>query len=170
MQTLNRLFFVLITLCFIVSCSSDLTNKFIHKQKIKLDSIPSESNVYIDGKFYGKTPMELDLQSDISHEIHFKKNGFKPSKEFLHPVYKNRKKPYIQFGFAKDLGYYSKLSSDQIIANLEWEFLPESYGITPFCDMSKLTIKADKSLSLGEISLEEHEIILKQIIDLFHSL
>ena len=80
------------------------------------------------------------------------------------------KEPYIQFGFAKDLGYYSKLSSDQIIANLEWEFLPESYGITPFCDMSKLTIKADKSLSLGEISLEEHEIILKQIIDLFHSL
>ena len=29
--------------------------------------------------------MVLSLQSDISHEIHFQKEGFKPTKEYLDP-------------------------------------------------------------------------------------
>ena len=169
MQFLNALIYASITLFLTTSCSSKLTKNIQAKQEVKIESIPSGSDVYIDGKFIGVTPMVVSLQSDMSHEINFKKSGFKAVSKYLNPVYRDEKKPYVQFGLAKDLGYYYQLSKDHIVAELLWDYLPNTAGIVPFEKMGKLLAKADKAVLSGELSKSEHEIVVSQIIELYNS-
>ena len=75
----------------------------------------------------------------------------------------------MQIGFAKDLGYYYELSTDHLIAELDWEALPDTVGISPFESMSELIAKAEKGLSSGSLSAAEHKVVLGQIIELFKS-
>ena len=74
----------------------------------------------------------------------------------------------MQFGIAKDLGYYYQLSSDYIISELDWEFLPNTTGIAPFETMSELIAEADNAKFSGSITKEEHKIIMRQIVELFN--
>ena len=168
MRTFIVLLTAILTLFFTSACTSNMVNTFQSKQKVTIESIPSGSDVYMDGELIGKTPMVLSLRSDISHEIQFKKEGFKPSSEFLDPIYKHDKTPYVQFGLAKDLGYYYQLSSDYVISELDWELLPNSAGIIPFETMSDLITEADNSMFSGSITEEEHKIIIRQIVELFN--
>ena len=41
----------------------------------------------MDGEHKGTTPLVLSLRSDISHEIHFQKEGFKSSSDLFNPTY-----------------------------------------------------------------------------------
>ena len=159
-------FFVLF---FTVSCSSTVKENFHSYQKVLLESLPLQSDIYMNGEFLGKTPIVLSLRSDISHEIHFQKEGFKPTISYLDPIYKHEKKPYVQFGLAKDLGYYYQLSKNHVIAELHWEHLPLTVGTSPFNTMSNLIAKADNALSLKNLTEEEHRIIISQIIKVFSS-
>ena len=83
-------------------------------------------------KKLGTTPIELSFQTDIVHEIYFKKPGFKSGVGYLNPVLKNNEKQFIQFGMAKDMGYYYALSPSELIVELKWEALPDTRGIVPF--------------------------------------
>lgn len=139
------------------------------KDRVLIESIPMGSDVFIDGELVGQTPLELNLRSDINHEIYFHKEGFQSSKEYINSVYKWDKKPFIVFGPAKDLGYYYKLSSNKIFAQLKWESLPETVGISPFESMSGLIFKADSELASGNISQNDHNVIIRQIIEFFNS-
>ena len=168
MSYLNVSLAAIIAVFSISGCKSNVMNTLHSKQEVKIESIPSGSDVYLGGEFIGKTPMIMSLRSDICHEIHFQKEGFKPTSEYLDPIYKNDKTPYIQFGLAKDLGYYYKLSSDYIISELQWEYLPNSSGITPLESMLELITKADKAKLSGALSKEEHEIIMRQIVELYN--
>ena len=167
-----RIFIILLTailtLFFTSACTSNMVNTFQSKQEVTIESIPSGSDVYMDGELIGKTPMVLSLRSDISHEIYFQKEGFKSTSEYLDPIFKADKTPYVQFGLAKDLGYYYQLSSDYIISELLWESLPNSAGIAPFETMSELITEADNAKFSGTISAEEHKIIMRQIVELFN--
>ncbi|MCP3851952.1 MAG: SUMF1/EgtB/PvdO family nonheme iron enzyme [Gammaproteobacteria bacterium] len=44
---------------------------------ISINSIPSGSHILIDGKFYGKTPQEIKIQSGIDHKIQLSLSGYK---------------------------------------------------------------------------------------------
>lgn len=169
MRILKVLLLTILTLLFTSACSSNGVNSLHSKQKVTVESIPSGSDVYMDGDLIGTTPMVLSLRSDISHEIHFKKEGFKSSIEYLDPIFKDDKTPYLQFGLAKDLGYYYQLSSDHIITQLHWEHLPNTTGILPFEAMSELVAKADDAKLSGNLSSDEHKIIVRQIIEMFHA-
>ena len=169
MRIFNVLLTAILTLFFISACSSNMANILQSKQKVTIESIPSGADVYMDGELIGTTPIVLSLRSGISHEIHFQKEGFKPTKEYLNPIGKHNKKPYVQFGVAKDLGYYYKLSSDYIVSELDWESLPNSVGITPYDTMSVLVAEADNGMLSGSITEEEHKIIMRQIVELFQS-
>jgi hypothetical protein len=169
MRIFNALLASLVILYFTSACSTMVEDSFLSNQEVLVESIPSESDIYMNGDFIGKTPMTLTLPSDISHEIYFEKEGFKPTKEYLDPIYKEGKQPYVQFGFAKDLGYYYQLSRDHVIAELYWEHLPSTAGIMPFDSMSDLITKADNAMSSGDLSLDEHKIIIRQIIEMFNS-
>ena len=169
MRILIALLTAFLALFFNSACTSNMAESLQSKQRVIIESIPSGSDIYIDGKHLGETPMVLNLQSDISHEICFQKEGFKPKKEYLNPISKHNKKPYVQFGIAKDLGYYYQLSSDYIVSELDWESLPNSVGITPYATMSDLVLEANYAQLSGAISNEEHVIIMRQIVKLFNS-
>lgn len=169
MRILNAFLAAILTLFFTSSCTSNMAQSLQSNQEVTVESIPSGSDVYIGGEFVGKTPIVLSLQSDISHEIHFQKEGYKPTKEYLNPIYKDDKQPYVQFGLAKDLGYYCQLSSDHIIAELYWEFLPNTTGILPYETMGELIAKVDNAMSAGNLSADEHKIIVRQIVKLFNA-
>ena len=169
MRHFNLLLIVNFTLMFGSACSYKIINNVHSKQEVLVESVPSGSNIFINGEFLGKTPMILSLRSDISHKINFHKEGFKATCEYLDPIYKYDKKPYVRFGLAKDLGYYYKLSSDHIVAQLHWEPLPISVGVMPFETMSELISKADKAKLSGNLSSDEHKLIMRQIIEMFNS-
>ena len=168
MRIFNVLLTATFTLFFTSACSSNMVNTLQSKQLVTIESIPSGSDVFMDGELMGTTPMVLNLRSDISHEIHFQKEGFKSSSEYLDPIFKLDKTPYVQFGLAKDLGYYYKLSSDHIISELDWESLPNTTGIAPFENMIELIAEADNAKFVGSITEEEHKIIVRQIVELFN--
>ena len=167
-----RLIYVLLTavltLFFTSSCAFNKEDAFQSTEEVTLESIPSNSDIYINGESIGKTPMVLSLRSDISHEICFKREGFKTSYEYLNPVYKNNKVPYLQFGLVKDLGHYSHLSSNKVLSELKWESLPDSVGINSFEAMGELINEADDAHFYGVITKAEHKIIIRQIIELFN--
>ena len=101
------------------------------------------------------------------HEIYFKKPGFKSGVGYLNPVLKNNEKQFIQFGMAKDMGYYYALSPSELTVELKWEALPDTRGIAPFEQMGALSIKADQMLRSGDLTDVEHKIAIRQIIELF---
>ena len=168
MRIFNVLLTAILTLFFTSACSSNIVSTLQSKQEVIIESIPSGADVYMDGEHKGTTPLVLSLRSDISHEIHLQKKGFKSSSEYLDPIFKHDKTPYVQFGLAKDLGYYYQLSSDYIVSELDWESLPNTTGIAPFETMSKLISEADNAKFSGSITEEEHKIIMRQIVELFN--
>ena len=166
-----RIFNVLLTAIlhfFNISMYLEYGEYFQSKQEVTIESMPFRFRCLHGWRTYRKTPMVLSLRSDISHEINFQKEGFKSTSEYLDPIFKDDKTPYVQFGLAKDLGYYYQLSSDYIISELDWESLPNSVGIMPFETMSELITEADHAKFSGTISEEEHKIIMRQIVELFN--
>ena len=169
MSILPSAFFAFLSLLVISGCSANMIEGLHSKQKVSVESIPSGASIYLNGELVGETPISLNLRSDISHEISIQKKGFNPIKEYLDPVYKHNKKPYVQFGLTKDLGYYYQLSSNFILSELQWSSLPNTTGIDPFKSMSELITEADNKYSSGDLTEEEHKIVTRQIIKLFNS-
>ena len=166
MSFLNALLIPTLMIILSTGCSSNVVKNIQAKQKVTLESVPSGSDVFMDGVRIGVTPLELDLQSNLSHEIFFKKNGFKSTKEYLTPVLNSRGQPFIQFGIAKDLGYYNQLSSDYVVAELVWDSLPKSLGSKPYQSMIRLISTADNEKSSGVLTTEEHAVVMQQITQL----
>lgn len=169
MRILNAFLSLVLILFFTTACSTIVENNLQSKQEVLVESVPSDSDIYMDGEFIGKTPMVLRLRSDLNHEIYFQKEGYKPTVKHLNPIQKYEKQPYVQWGLAKDFGHYYKLSSDHVIAEMYWDSLPNTVGITPYEAMSELIAKADNAMSSGNLTLGEHKIIIRQIIELFNS-
>lgn len=151
----------------LASCTTSTSGNFSARQSVAIDSIPSGAEIFIHGENLGTTPIELSLQRDIVHEIHFKKAGFKSGVGYINPVLKNNEKQFIQFGMAKDMGYYYTLAPSQLTVELKWEVLPDTRGVVPFERMGSLSQKADEMKRLGDLSEAEHRIVIRQIIELF---
>ncbi len=169
MRILTVILAIVLSLFLTSACTTGVVDSLQSKQDVLIESIPSGSKIYMNGDLIGTTPMVLNLQSDTNHEIYFEKEGFKRAKNYLNTVYKHAKKPYVQFGLAKDLGYYYRLSTDHLIIELDWEALPDTVGITPFESMSALITKAENALSNGSLSVDEHKVVLRQVVELFNS-
>lgn len=50
-----------------------------HQQNI-ISSVPNGANITVDGRYYGKTPVEVDLKRNEPHEIEFTYPGYAPIK------------------------------------------------------------------------------------------
>ncbi len=166
MNFLNGLIW-LVLMAMLSSCVSSESGNFSARQTVSIESIPSGAEIFCHGKKLGTTPAELSFQADIVHEIYFKKPGFKSGVGYLNPVLKNNEKQFIQFGMAKDMGYYYALSPSELTVELKWEALPDTRGIVPFERMGALSIKADQMLRSGDLTDVEHKIAIRQIIELF---
>ena len=157
----------LVLMAILSSCASSESGNFSARQTVSIESIPAGAEIFCHGKKLGTTPIELIFQTDIVHEIYFKKSGFKSGVGYLNPVLKNNEKQFIQFGMAKDMGYYYALSPRALTVELKWEALPDTRGIVPFERMGGLSRKADQMLRSGDLTDAEHKIIIRQIIELF---
>ncbi|MAH40009.1 MAG: hypothetical protein CML08_01220 [Puniceicoccaceae bacterium] len=166
MYFLNGLIW-LVLMAMLSSCSSSKSGNFSAQQTVSIESIPSGAEIFCHGKKLGTTPIELSFQTDIVHEIYFKKPGFKSGVGYLNPMLKNNEKQFIQFGMAKDMGYYYSLSPSKLSVELKWEALPDTRGIVPFELMGALSMKADQMLRSGDLTDAEHKIAVRQIIELF---
>jgi len=51
---------------------------------VNFTSDPNSANVYVDGLLLGKTPVELELKSDETYSIEFKKEGYETRTVILH--------------------------------------------------------------------------------------
>lgn len=151
----------------LASCVSSGSGNFSARQAVTIHSIPSGAEIFCHGKKLGTTPIELNFDTDIVHEVLFKKEGFKSGVGYLNPVLKNNEKQFIEFGMAKDMGYYYTLAPSQLTVELKWEDLPDTRGILPFERMGSLSQKADEMKRSGDLTEAEHKIVTRQIIELF---
>lgn len=69
-------FLIILAVSFVflpVGCASILKGS---TEKVNFGSTPSEAKVYINGTLMGTTPFELNLKSNQSYTIEFRKEGF----------------------------------------------------------------------------------------------
>lgn len=69
-----RLFFIFLSICFLqLSACSYLNNK---KVVVFVNSDPVGANIYVDDKFYGTTPRDLEVVPDKNYLLTVKKEGY----------------------------------------------------------------------------------------------
>jgi hypothetical protein len=62
-----------VSLVFLGSCASIFKGP---NDRLKLSSKPSGAEIYINGKFAGKTPLRINLKASKSYIVEFKKNDY----------------------------------------------------------------------------------------------
>ena len=138
-------------------------------QKVVVVSLPSEADVFINGESVGTTPMSVNLPRKIVHEVRLEKEGYNTAVKYFTPVPNSKSENLIKFGLSRDLGYYVDLSPNEMKEELESDLVPGSTGKDPFDRMAKRAFEADRRYEAGEITAEEHKMIIEQIIEFFEN-
>ena len=168
---MNKSFILFLVTAFTIilaGCSANVTNGLKSREVVEVESMPSGVSIFIQGEFVGVTPLSLNLDTGMVHELLFKKKGFSSAKGYFEPVQKNSERKIIQFGMAIDLGFYYELSPKKLFVELNWDELPDTKGIMPFEKMGELISRADALKLNGALTDEDHEMVTNQIIRLFH--
>lgn len=167
MSVCNLQIVIIILITCLAGCSHVIKDNIQSKDSILIDSIPSGAFVYANGEKIGITPFSIDLMSEISHELYFKKDNFKTKITSINPEKKGGKKKFIEFGIVKDLGYYYELNPKRLVVELEWESLPSTKGIVPFKIMGELISEVDNMKKNSNLTSEEYDIAVSQILRFF---
>ena len=138
-------------------------------QKVVVVSLPSGADVFINGESVGATPMSVNLPRKIVHEVRLEKEGYNTAVKYFTPVPNSKSENLIKFGLSRDLGYYVDLSPNEMKEELESDLVPGSTGKDPFDRMAKRAFEADRRYEAGEITAEEHKMIIEQIIEFFEN-
>jgi hypothetical protein len=64
---------ILISSLFLTSCATIFSSK---EKDLMVTSNPSDTEVYVNEKMMGKTPLELELKPDKTYVIKFKREGY----------------------------------------------------------------------------------------------
>jgi uncharacterized protein YceK len=71
---MKKSIFILIALSFLLfGCATIFSGS---TQKISYSSEPSGAKVYVNGKYMGNTPFELNMRKNKSYTIEFRKKGY----------------------------------------------------------------------------------------------
>jgi len=136
-------------------------------QEVIVLSFPSEASVYINGEARGITPIVLDLPRKLTHEVRLEKRGYNTAVKYFAPVPNEKAENFIRFGLSQDLGYYVDLEPGTMQTELKSDLVPSSAGADPFEKMAQQALEADRQLEAGEITSQEHKVIIEQIIEFF---
>jgi len=68
----------LLSLLLIVSITGCATLFKGSSEKVSFSSAPDGAEVYVNGSLLGKTPFELNMKSNKTYMIEFRKEGFEP--------------------------------------------------------------------------------------------
>ncbi len=74
---MKKLLTVLILVSFVVSFTGCAAIFKGSNSKLNLSSDPSGAKVYVNGNYYGKTPIRILLKSNQTYTIEFRKEGYK---------------------------------------------------------------------------------------------
>ena len=136
-------------------------------QEVVVMSYPSGAEVIINGEAYGKTPLVTNLPRKLTHEVRIEKTGYNSAVKYFTPVPNSKSENFIKFGLSRDLGHYVDLEPQKMEEELESDLVPASKGTQPFKSMAESALKADAKLEAGEMSPEEHKIVIEQIVGFF---
>lgn len=138
-------------------------------QSVIVMSLPSGAEVFINGESVGPTPLSVDLPRKIVHEVRLEKEGYNTAVKYFTPVPNEKSENFIKFGLSRDLGHYVDLEPGEMKEELESDLVPQSTGKDPFDRMAKQAFEADRRLKDGEITPQEHKVIIEQIIQFFEN-
>lgn len=66
---------VLITFVFMLSnCATIFKGEY---RDVSINSEPNDTQVFVNGEFQGRTPLNLELRPDMSYTIEFRREGYK---------------------------------------------------------------------------------------------
>ena len=131
---------------------------------VKVDSVPTGADVFVNNEIVGQTPACLTLPSDGVYEIRLAKKGYKDEVVSLASI---RQNPVVKFGPLVDLGFYKELAPAPVDAKLTPDFLPAAKGLNPFESMTSNIGKVDALRKEGKISAEEHSYLLSRITEFY---
>ena len=81
---MKRLYFLIaIALSALFGCATIPPASDTH-QMVRLESVPTGANLYIDGKFVGNTPVKISI-SKATHRITLKHNDYKDLTKYIAP-------------------------------------------------------------------------------------
>jgi hypothetical protein len=78
-----KLIFMTITLLFCILFANCATIFSGSTQMVTLESSPPDAEVYINGNFFGKTPLSTPLPKDASHSVLIRKYGYYDSNLYI---------------------------------------------------------------------------------------
>ena len=169
MSTLPRLFATLsIALFALAGCETvESALRSGIPQSVTIDSSPTGAEVYIDGAYYGTTPLTVELPRKATHEVALEKNGYTVMRKFFTPTRNARSEDFIRFGIAEDLGLYFDLTPTDMMANLRHALIPLVASTEPFEEMAYRVMLADALLNSGAISSAEHSTIYTELVTFY---
>lgn len=136
-------------------------------QEVTILSFPAGADVTIGGENVGKTPLDISLRRKIPHEVRLSLNGYREAKRTLMPVVNEKGKAFVQFGLAKEAGYYNDLTPNPLEVNLLPDVLPTSRGPDPFAEMAAAILLLDEMRENGELSPTEHKYRTQRVIEFY---
>lgn len=140
------------------ACSS------ISTDRVLLESMPADADVYVNGELVGKTPYSERLDSSFSHEVVIKKEGYVDQNLFISTV---ESKPFITFGPLTKADYYKSLSPKEVVFKLKPDFLPAEPEEDKFAGLSKAIDTAMKLRGEGKLGASEYKYVLTTVADFY---
>lgn len=133
-------------------------------QVVPVASVPAGATVLVDGVPQGTTPISLNLSRQRAHQITVQKRGFVEQSVSLRTVPNEYTQRFFRFGFDYESGAMNDLVPERVDVTLRAALLPASKGADPYAEMSALVAEVEAMRSRGEISTEDHRVMLDQIL------
>lgn len=136
---------------------------FSKTQEVLISSTPSGAEVRVGPRAAGQTPLTVDLNKQVPHEITVSKPGYRTERYQIGSVDHEEDK-WISFGPLRGLAYYRALETDALHFDLRHELVPlRPQGH----DRESVEDALDLEVYEGRMSLLERVRLQRQIRDVF---
>ncbi|MEM7674204.1 MAG: PEGA domain-containing protein [Verrucomicrobiota bacterium] len=165
MPSIPRLLLVCVLAIFAFSGCETVQTAFRSglPQTVTIDSVPASAEVYINGDYYGITPVTTELPRKVTHEVVIERDGYVLQREFFTPQRNELSQSYIRFGIMEDLGLYFDLTPGDMVTEIRHSLIPVVVSNEPFEEMTYRVMLADALLESGSISKKEHSVIYEKL-------
>ncbi len=136
-------------------------------QQVTILSFPAGADVTIGGTSVGKTPLDVSLARKIPHDVRLSLPGYRDAQRTLMPVRNEKGEAFVQFGLAREAGYYHDLTPNPLEVKLLPDVLPTVRGSDPFAEMAAAIVVLDEMRESGELSPVEHKYRTQRVIEFY---
>jgi len=97
--------------------------RFSKTQEVRVSSTPPGAEVRVGPRVVGQTPVTVDLNKQVPHEVTVRKPGYRVDSFQIGSIDLEENK-WISFGPLRGLAYYRTLESDALHFDLRHELVP----------------------------------------------